>query len=138
MALHALLIAAEDNHPAVCWGLSIILVCWWVRSLRCPCCSGCTFCRAISRLGWYPLDGTFLAEFAQESEPDDRLPINAALLKSLVLVLFFGPVLWWLAASRWMRRRQKVCSAVRCWFHSMIHLCQRRGVPTLFLGILLL
>ena len=86
----------------------------------------------------YPLDGTYLAEFAQESEPDDRLPKNSALLKNLVLVLFFGPVLWWLVVSGWMRCRQEVCSQIKCWLHSMVHLHQRRGVATLFLGVFLL
>jgi hypothetical protein len=83
----------------------------------------------------YPIDGTYLAEVAQESEPDDRLPKNSALLRNLVLVLFFWPVLWWLAATCWMRCRQEVCSHIRCWFHSMVHLHQRRGVATLFLGV---
>ena len=51
----------------------------------------------------YPLDGTYLAEFAQESEPDDRLLKNSAPLKTLVSVLFFGTALWWIAVSSWMR-----------------------------------
>jgi hypothetical protein len=83
----------------------------------------------------YPIDDYYLAEIAQDSEAEEQLPKNAALLRSLVLVLFFGPVLWWLlAASAWMRCRSEVCSTIRCWFHSMVHLHQRRGVPTL-LGV---
>ena len=87
----------------------------------------------------YPTDGTYLAEVAQESEPDDRLPINAALLRNLAFMLFFGTALWWLlAASGWMRCRPEVCSTIGCWFHSMVHLHQRRGVANLFLGVFLL
>jgi hypothetical protein len=86
----------------------------------------------------YPIDGTYLAEFAQESEPDNRLPINAALLNNLVLMLFFGPVLGWLVVSGWMRCRPEVCSPNRCWYHSMVRLHQRRGVANLFLGVFLL
>jgi hypothetical protein len=86
----------------------------------------------------YPIDDYYLAEIAQESEAEEQLPKNAALLRSLVLVLFFGPVLWWLlAALGWMRCRREVCSTIRCWFHSMVHLHQRRGVATL-LGVFLL
>jgi hypothetical protein len=85
-----------------------------------------------------PIDDYYLPVFAQESEPDDRLPKNSALPRNLVLVLFFWPVLWWLlAASGWMGCRQEVCSTIRCWFHSMVHLHQRRGVATL-LGVFLL
>jgi hypothetical protein len=86
----------------------------------------------------YPIDGTYLAVFAQEDEAGEQLPKNSVLLRTLVLVLFFGPVLWWLVVSGWMRCRREVCSPIRCWFHSMIHLHQRRGVATLFLGVLLL
>jgi hypothetical protein len=79
-------------------------------------------------------DYYYLAVFVQESEAEEKLPKNAALLRALVFVLFFGPVLWWLAASGWMRCRQEVC---RGWFHSMVHVHQRRGVATL-LGVFLL
>jgi hypothetical protein len=85
----------------------------------------------------YPLDGTYPAEFAQKSEAGENLPKNSALLRNLVLVLFFGPVLWWLVVSCWMRCRQEVCSSFRWGFYSMVHLHQRRGVATL-LGVFLL
>jgi hypothetical protein len=85
----------------------------------------------------YPIDGTYLAVFAQEDEAGQQLPKNAVLLRTLVLVLFFGLALGWILVSEWMCRRPEVFSPIRCCFHTLVHLHQRRGVPTL-LGVFLL
>jgi hypothetical protein len=85
----------------------------------------------------HQIDGTYFTLFAQEDEARDRFPKNAALLRTLVFVLFFGLALGWLVVSGWRRRRPEVCSSIRCWFHSMVHLHQRRAVATL-LGVFLL
>ena len=82
----------------------------------------------------YPIDDYYLAEVAQEDEAGNKLPKNARLLRSLVFVLFFGLALGWIAVSGWMRRRLEVCSPIRCWFHSIVHLHQRRLIATL-LGV---
>jgi hypothetical protein len=82
-----------------------------------------------------PLDGDPLDVFTAEGEDGDRLPKNSVLLRTLVFVLFFGLALGWLVVSGWMRRRPEVCSPISCWFHSMVHLHQQRGVATLFLGV---
>jgi len=82
----------------------------------------------------HSLDGDYLAVFAAEGEAGDKLPKNAALLRTLVLVLFFGPVLGWIVVSGWRRRRLEVCSLIRCCFHSVVHLHQRRAAATL-LGV---
>ena len=50
----------------------------------------------------YPIEGTYLVEFAQESEARARFPKNAALLETLVFVLSFGLVLRWVLVSGWM------------------------------------
>jgi len=71
---------------------------------------------------------------AEEDEVRDELPKNAMLLRMLVLVYFFGPVLGWLLASGWTRSSPEVTSVFRCCFHSMVHLHQRRTVATL-LGV---
>jgi hypothetical protein len=84
-----------------------------------------------------PIDGNYLAVFADDDEAGDRLPKNAALLRALVFVLFFGLALRWLVVSGCRRRRPEVTSPIRCWFHSMVHLHQRRAVATL-LGVFLL
>jgi hypothetical protein len=81
-----------------------------------------------------PIDDNYLAVFANESEAGNKLPKNAALLRALVYVLFFGLALEWIMVSGWRRRRPEVCSLIRCWFHSMVHLHQRRAVATL-LGV---
>jgi hypothetical protein len=78
-----------------------------------------------------PLDGDYIAVFAAEGEAGEKLPKNAALLRTLVLLLFFGPVLGWIVVSGWMRRSPEICSTIRCWFHSVVHLHQRRAVATL-------
>jgi hypothetical protein len=83
----------------------------------------------------HPLDGDPLDAFTAVGEDGDRLPKNSVLLRTLVFVLFFGLALGWLVVSGWMRRRPEVCSPIRCWFHSMVHLHQQRGVATLFLGV---
>jgi hypothetical protein len=80
------------------------------------------------------IDGNYLAVFAAEDEAKDKLPRNATLLRTLVFVLFFGTALRWLGVSSWMRRRPEVCSPIRCWFHCVVHLHQRRAVATL-LGV---
>jgi hypothetical protein len=83
----------------------------------------------------YPIEDYYLARVAAEGEAREKLPKNAALLKTLVVVLFFGLTLrWLLLTSGWMRCRQEVCSPVRCCFHSIVHLHQRRAVATL-LGV---
>jgi hypothetical protein len=83
----------------------------------------------------HQIDGNYLAEFGAEDEAGEKLPKNAALLRALVFVLFFGLALGWLPmASVWMRRRLEVCSPIRCWFHSMVRQHQRRAVATL-LGV---
>jgi hypothetical protein len=41
----------------------------------------------------HPIDGKYLAMFAEEDEVSDQLPNNAMLLRMLVLVLFYGPAL---------------------------------------------
>ena len=84
-----------------------------------------------------PIDGTNLAVFAEEDEDGEKLPKNAALLRALVIVLFSGLALWWIVVSGWRRHRPEVFSLIRCWFHSMAHLHQRRAVATL-LGVFLL
>jgi hypothetical protein len=82
----------------------------------------------------HPINGQYLAMFDEEDEGRDELPKNAMLLRTLVLVYFFGPVLGWLLASGWTRSRPEDTSLFRCWFHSMVHLHQRRTVATL-LGV---
>jgi hypothetical protein len=82
----------------------------------------------------HPIDGKYLAMFAEEDEVSDQLPNNAMLLRMLVLVLFYGPALGGLLASGWRGSRPEVTSPIRCCFHSMVHLHQRRAVATL-LGV---
>jgi hypothetical protein len=82
-----------------------------------------------------PIEGTYPATFADEEDQGrDELPKNAMLLRTLVLVLFSGPVLGWLLASGRRGSRPEDASPIRCCFHSMIHLHQRRAVATL-LGV---
>jgi hypothetical protein len=85
----------------------------------------------------YPIDSTYLAVYAEADGAGEKLPKNAVLLRTLVLVLFFGLALGWLVASGLRRRRPEVCSPIRCWFHCVVHLHQRRAVATL-LGVFLL
>jgi hypothetical protein len=85
----------------------------------------------------HQIDGHYFAVFAAEDEAGEKLPKNAVLLRTLVLVLFFGLALGWLVASGLRRRRPEVCSPIRCWFHCVVHLHQRRAVASL-LGVFLL
>jgi hypothetical protein len=83
----------------------------------------------------YTIDGQYLAMFAEEDEVTDELLKNAMLLRTLVLVYFFGPALGWLlVASGWRGSRPEDISLMRCCFHCMVHLHQRRAVATL-LGV---
>jgi len=83
----------------------------------------------------HQIDGNYFVLFAAENEAKDKRPRNATLLRTLVLVLFFGTALRWLGVfSGWIRCRAEVCSPIRCWFHSMVHLRHRRAVATL-LGV---
>ena len=81
-----------------------------------------------------PIEGKYPAVFAEEDEGRDGLPKNAVLLRTLVLALFYGPVLGWLLASGWRGSRPEVTSLSRCCFHSMVRLRHRRAVATL-LGV---
>jgi hypothetical protein len=82
----------------------------------------------------HPIDGQYPAMLAEEEEGSDQLPKNAMLLRTLVLVYFFGPALGWLLACGWTRGRPEETSLMRCCFHSMVRLHQRRAVATL-LGV---
>jgi len=82
----------------------------------------------------HPIDGQYLAMFAEEDEVSDELPKNAMHLSTLFLVYFFGRALGWLMASGWRGSRPEVTSLFRCCFHSMVHLHQRRAVATV-LGV---
>src|SRR5215208_129342 len=79
----------------------------------------------------HQIDGQYLAMFAEEDEVSDELPKNAMLLRTLVLVYFYGPALGWLLASCWRGSRPEDTSLMRCCFHSIVHLHQRRAVATL-------
>ena len=82
----------------------------------------------------HQIDGQYPAMLAEEDEGSDQLPKNAMLLRTLVLVYFFGPALGLLLACGWTRSRPQVTSLSRCCFHSMVRLHQRRAVATL-LGV---
>lgn len=81
-----------------------------------------------------PIDGEFLALFAEKDEVRDALSKNARLLGTLVVVLIYGTALRRLLASGWTRGRPEVTSLFSCCFHSMVQLRQRRPVATL-LGV---
>ena len=85
----------------------------------------------------HQIDGQYLAMFAEEDEVRDQLPKNAMLLSTLVLVLFYGSALGWLVACGWRGSRPEDTSLMRCCFHHMVRLHQRRAVATL-LGVFLL
>ena len=82
----------------------------------------------------HPIDGQYPAMLAEEDKVRDELTKNAMLLRTLVLVYFFGPALGWLLASGWRGSRPEDASPIRCCFHSMVHLHQRRAVAAL-LGV---
>jgi hypothetical protein len=82
-----------------------------------------------------PIEGRYPVMFAdEEDEGRYKLSKNAMLLRTLVLVLFYGSALGWLLVSGWRGSRPEVTSPIRCCFHSVIHLHQRRAVATL-LGV---
>jgi hypothetical protein len=82
-----------------------------------------------------PIEGRYPVMFAdEEDEGRYKLSKNAMLLRTLVLVLFYGSALGWLLFSGWRGSRPEVTSPIRCCFHSMVHLHQRRAVATL-LGV---
>src|SRR5215213_10733768 len=68
----------------------------------------------------HPIDGEFLALFAEGDEVRDALSKNARLLGMLVVVLIYGTALRRLLASGWTRSRPEVTSLIRCCFHSMV------------------
>jgi hypothetical protein len=82
----------------------------------------------------HPIEGQYPAMLANEDEGSDQLPKNAMLLRTLVVVYFFGPALGWLVACGWIRGKPEVTSLIRCCFHCMVRLHQRRTVATL-LGV---
>ena len=84
--------------------------------------------------GQHQIDGQYPAVFAEEDDSSDALQKNAMLLRTLVVVYFFGPALGWLLASGWRVSRPEDTSLMRCCFHCMVRLHQRRAVATL-LGV---
>jgi hypothetical protein len=79
----------------------------------------------------HQIDGQYPAMLAEEDEVSGELPKNAMLLSTLVVVCFFGPPLGWLVACSWRGSRPEDTSLMRCCFHCMVHLHQRRAVATL-------
>jgi hypothetical protein len=82
----------------------------------------------------HPIDGQYPAMFAEEDKVRDELLKNAMLLSTLVLMYFFGSALGWLLASGWRGSRPEDSSPLRCCFHCLVHLHQRRAVATV-LGV---
>jgi hypothetical protein len=82
----------------------------------------------------HTIDGQYLAMFSEEDEVRDELAKNAMLLRTLFLVYFYGPALGWLLASGWRGSKPEDTSLMRCCYHCMVHLHQRRAVATL-LGV---
>ena len=82
----------------------------------------------------HPIDGQYPAMLANEDEGRNELPKNAMLLSKLVVVYFFGAAMGWLVACGWIRAKPEVTSLMRCCFHCMVRLHQRRAVATL-LGV---
>jgi hypothetical protein len=82
----------------------------------------------------HPIDGKYPAMLAEEDQVSSKLPKNAMLLRTLVLVYFFGPVLGWLLARGWRGSRPEDTSPIRSCFHSIVHPHQRRAVASL-LGV---
>jgi hypothetical protein len=80
------------------------------------------------------IDGQYPAMLAEEDEVSGELPKNAMLLSTLVVVYFFGPAIGWLVACGWIRGKPEVTSLIRCCFHCMVRLHQRRTVATV-LGV---
>ena len=76
-------------------------------------------------------DANSHAVFAEEGEPGDKLPANAALLTMLLLGVFVGTALWWSGMSAQKRPRSRVTSPTQRWFYSMVCFFQRRSVATL-------
>jgi hypothetical protein len=70
----------------------------------------------------HPIDANYLAVYAEEDDAGNELPKSAALLRTLVFMLFFGLALGWIAVSGWRGRKPEGCSPIKCWFHSMVHL----------------
>ncbi len=77
---------------------------------------------------------TYLAAFAEEPEAGDKLPRNATLLTTLLLVVFFGTALGWLLVFGRTHRRPPVPSLIKCCFLSIGRRHQRRPVAAL-LGV---
>jgi hypothetical protein len=82
----------------------------------------------------HPIDGQYPAMLAEEDEGSDQLPKNAMLLRTLLLVLFYGLALGWLLACGWRGSRPEDTSPIRSCFHSIVHPHQRRAVASL-LGV---
>jgi hypothetical protein len=137
VAVHWLRVAAHDSRPDLARGF---LFCWAASGSEGSSVSSMAGTphaeQAASGYG-HQIDGTYLAVFAEEDGAGNKLPKNAALLRALVFVLIIGLALGWIVVSGWMRRRREVYSLNECWFHSVVHLHQRRAVATL-LGVFLL
>jgi hypothetical protein len=53
----------------------------------------------------HAIDGNYLSAFAEEAEASDKLSVNATLLTTLLLTVFYGTALGWLLVSGRTRRR---------------------------------
>jgi hypothetical protein len=82
----------------------------------------------------HPLNRSYVAVPAEEAEDDDKGPVNAGLLTTLLLLVFFGTALGWLLAFGWMCHRPEVSSLIGRCFFSIVRCHQRQPVAAL-LGV---
>ena len=78
-----------------------------------------------------PISRTAPTAYAEETDANDELTVNAGLLTALLFGFFFGAIWWGLNSASSALPRPTVSWPASCWSYSLVCFFQRRALSSL-------